>query len=90
MDIENMTVAELEKINRDLSQQRNALKEQQRKVVLALDRKRAIEDAEAKVAAMPQAEKDALTQALGLTGVKEEPKIGELGKKSFIDRVLGR
>jgi hypothetical protein len=78
-DYKNMSIEDLEKLNQDLMNQREAIKEEQRKIAAVLDEKCALRDAQRKAETMSDPEKAALLQILKPEGIRSEEKVGEPG-----------
>lgn len=74
MDYMAMQLEDLELLNNDLAQQRLELLEQHKAVKAALEQRAEEAAARAKVAAMSDAERAALAQALGVDGIDATPE----------------
>jgi hypothetical protein len=76
MEIEKMTLTELEELNTRLTKERDEIHEKQRQVVRLINEKKAKVAVEKKVAGMSDSEKDALRQALQPSGIKSGEAFG--------------
>lgn len=64
---EEMTIAQLEELLQTVEAQRDTLKSQAREITAVLDKKRAVEGVQKKLAGMSEAERAALREALSET-----------------------
>lgn len=75
MNYEKMSYEELEKLNQKLSNKRDEIKEQQRQVVAAMDKKTVMVEARRKAEVMSDAEKAALLQVIGPGAIPSEEAV---------------
>jgi len=78
-DLNAMTLEELEELEPNLAEARAALALQHKAVRAAIDARRAIHEAAAKLAGMSDAEKLALAQVLRAQGIESAEKFGKIG-----------
>ena len=76
---DDMTLAQLEKKNREFSAEREEILEEQKLIVAAMEEKTAEESARKKVEAMSPAEKKVAAQVLGVQSIESEEEVGEPG-----------
>jgi uncharacterized membrane protein YheB (UPF0754 family) len=76
MNLENYTAEQLQAELDSVNAQRDALSTRAKELAAAIDQKRTEEAAKAKVASMPDAEKKALAQALGVKSISSGERFG--------------
>lgn len=77
MDYESMTVAALEKENQKLSEKREAIRQEQKKLVAVMDKRQAQEEAQRKYDRMSDPERAALAQVITKAGgIESEEGVG--------------
>lgn len=77
MNYEGMSYDELEKLNQELTNERDGIREQQRQIAAAMDKKAVFEEAKRKAETMSGAEKAALLQIIGPQGIASEENVNE-------------
>ncbi len=80
MNYEDMSIEELEAGNIRLSNEKALIKQEQVALTVVLDRKIALRDAHAKFIALSDAEREALTQVIGVQSAKVSGSVKKAGE----------